>query len=450
MAFFSKGIELPKKGDSTVLLEIPPPQRVILPLKQYIGDAANPIVKVGDKVKAGQLIATADTENSLPLYATISGEITDISERLDHSGKSIPSIIIKSDGSDTWIESTTKETDISTLDSSEILKRIHEAGLVIKGLAPVSLARDLIPMDQPKTLLSLTGREIVKKIDTIIITALDTEPSLLTNRYLASIHHDELADGIASLRAITGAEKTVFIVDKNNAPPSQILDILKDDEEETTKVIKLDISRYPTGLPIPMVKAVLGREVPLPYGHPRDVGVAIYDIDSVISIGKSVRKQIPQTESLITVGGKALSRHGVIKIRIGVETGELIELLGGFCQGPAKIILGGPMMGTAQYDLSVPITKDVTGLFALTHDEIQLVGDYHECINCGLCVKVCPVNLVPGTLSMYCAKNRFDMSERYGLFSCIECGCCDYVCPSTRPMVHLFRYAKHQLMECVQ
>ena len=104
-------------------------------------------------------------------------------------------------------------------------------------------------------------------------------------------------------------------------------------------------------------------------------------------------------------------------------------------------------MGTAQYDLSVPITKDIHGVFALKEDEIQLVGDYRECINCGLCVKVCPVNLLPGVLSLYCARDRFEVAEREGLFACIECGCCDYVCPSRRPLVHLFRHAKHQLLE---
>jgi len=104
-------------------------------------------------------------------------------------------------------------------------------------------------------------------------------------------------------------------------------------------------------------------------------------------------------------------------------------------------------MGMAQYELSVPITKEVHAVFVMTKDEIQVVGDYRECINCGLCVSVCPVNLIPGMLSMYCAKDRFEMAEAEGLFRCIECGCCDYVCPSQRPLVHLFRHAKNQLME---
>jgi electron transport complex protein RnfC len=237
------------------------------------------------------------------------------------------------------------------------------------------------------------------------------------------------------------------VVDKKSPPYPQLESIVLADEEETTTIISLDGERFPVGLSVPLLKAVLGREVPLPYGHPRDIGAAIYDIDTVVSIGSSVHKQIPQVESLITAGGGALSNGGIIKIRIGTQIGVLIESLDGLKEDPAKIILGGPMMGMAHYDLTIPITKDIPGLFVLTRDEIQVTGHYRECINCGLCVKVCPVRLVPGMLSMYCASDCPEMADREGIFDCIECGCCDYVCPSQRPMVHLFRHAKHQLME---
>ena len=142
-----------------------------------------------------------------------------------------------------------------------------------------------------------------------------------------------------------------------------------------------------------------------------------------------------------------MPKGGIVTVRIGTPIGDVIESLGGLSKDTAKIIIGGPMTGMAHYDLDIPITKETEGLFALTHDEIQLSGDYRQCINCGLCVKVCPVNLLPGVLSLYCVKDRFDMAEADGLFHCIECGCCDYVCPSRRPMVHLFRHAKHQVME---
>jgi len=449
MTFFSKGITLKKKKTSLNLnlIESPLPKRVILPLQQYIGDPSEPVVTKGDKVKAGQLIATASKENSLPLYATISGTVEDITEHDNYKGTPTPCIIIEGDGTDTW-EMPPKEEkrDISSLALSEITERIHAAGLITNQLVPVPLTTDLVPIDQPKAHL-IDGKRITRKIDTLIITALDKEPSLGVNRYLAGIRNEELADGIAALKMITGAQYIRLVVDTLYPPYTQLKELVKADEEETTAITPLNGRRFPTGLAIPLIKAVLGREVPLPYGHPRDVGVALYDIDTAIAVGKAVSTQTPQVESLITVGGGAMPESGIVRVRIGTSIGDLIESLGGFSASPAKIITGGPMTGMAHYDLTIPITRETQGLFALTRNEIQLSGDYRQCINCGLCVKVCPVNLVPGVLSLYCAKDQFDMAETQGLFDCIECGCCDYVCPSRRPMVHLFRHAKHQLME---
>jgi len=447
MALFSKGITLKKKvmTPKIDLIETPLPKRVILPLQQYIGEPSQPVVKAGDTVKVGQLIATTHTDNSLPLHATISGTVEDITEHDNYKGTPTLAITIEGDGKDTWV-APHKENDISSLAPTEIVERIHIAGLITTQLVPLPLYTDLVPIDQPKTHL-IDGKRITKKIDTLIITALDKEPSLGVNRYLAGIHNEELTDGIAALKIITGAQYILFVVDTHYPLYTQLKELVAADEEETTALISLNGRRFPIGLAIPLIKAVLGREVPLPYGHPRDVGVALYDMATAIAVGKAASKQIPQVESLITVGGGAMPKAGIVKVRIGTSIGDVIESLGGFSTPPAKIIIGGPMTGMAHYDLTIPITKETEGLFALTHDEVQLSQDYRQCINCGLCVKVCPVNLLPGVLSMYCVKDRFDMAETEGLFNCIECGCCDYVCPSRRPMVHLFRHAKHQLME---
>jgi len=449
MALFAKGITFSKNLTTLTLhrIETPLPKRVILPIKQYIGEPSQPVVTKGDKVTTGQLIAAAHADNSLPLHATISGTVKDMTEQPDYKGTPTPSIIIEGDGTDTWIETSNKkeEKEISSYAPTEIVKRIHAAGLITTQLVPVPLTTDLVPIDQPKTHL-IDGHRITKKIDTLIITALDREPFLGVNRYLAGIHNEELADGIAALKMITGAHYIRFVVDAHYPPATQLKDLVAADEEETTTLISLNGRRFPIGLAIPLIKAALGREVPLPYGHPRDVGVALYDMNTAIAVGKAVSTQIPQVETLITVGGGAMPKGGIVTVRIGTPIGDVIESLGGLSTPPAKIILGGPMTGMAHYDLTTPITKETDGLFALTHDEIQLSGDYRQCINCGLCVKACPVNLLPGVLSLYCAKDRFDMAEAEGLFHCIECGCCDYVCPSRRPMVHLFRHAKHQLM----
>ena len=448
MALFAKGITFSKHLTTLTLdsIDTPLPKRVILPLKQYIGEASQPVVKAGDTVTTGQLIATAPTGTSLPLYATISGTVKDITEQPDYKGTPTPCIIIEGDGADTWIEAPQEQKDISSLAPTEIVERIHTAGLITTQLLPVPLATDLVPIDQPKTHL-IDGQRITKKIDTLIITALDKEPFLGVNRYLAGNTNANLVDGITALKSITGAQYVRFVVDTHYGPYTQLQELVTADEEETTTLTSINGRRFPTGLAIPLIKAVLGREVPLPYGHPRDVGVALYDLNTAIAVGKAVRTQTPQVDTLITVGGGAMPKAGIVTVRIGTPIGDVIDSLGGFSTSPAKIILGGPMTGMAHYDLTTPITKETDGLFALTQNEIQLSGDYRQCINCGLCVKVCPVNLLPGVLSLYCAKDQFDMAEAEGLFNCIECGCCDYVCPSRRPMVHLFRHAKHQLME---
>ena len=448
MALFAKGITFSKHLTTLTLdsIDTPLPKRVILPLKQYIGEASQPVIKAGDTVTTGQLIATAPTGTSLPLYATISGTIKDITEQPDYKGTPTPCIIIEGDGADTWIEAPQEQKDISSLAPTEIVERIHTAGLITTQLLPVPLATDLVPIDQPKTHL-IDGQRITKKIDTLVITALDKEPFLGVNRYLAGNTNANLVDGITALKSITGAQYVRFVVDTHYGPYTQLQELVTADEEETTTLTSINGRRFPTGLAIPLIKAVLGREVPLPYGHPRDVGVALYDLNTAIAVGKAVRTQTPQVDTLITVGGGAMPKAGIVTVRIGTPIGDVIDSLGGFSTSPAKIIIGGPMTGMAHYDLTTPITKETDGLFALTQNEIQLSGDYRQCINCGLCVKVCPVNLLPGVLSLYCAKDQFDMAEAEGLFNCIECGCCDYVCPSRRPMVHLFRHAKHQLME---
>ena len=453
MALFTKGITFSKKQTRRSLdrIDTPLPSRVILPLKYAIGEASQPIVAKGDKVKTAQLIATAPTATSLPLYATLTGTVEDLTTFEDATGTHTPCLIIEGNGTDTWAamptqESHDKHTALSSLSPPALIERIHAAGLITNQLAPVPLTTDLMPSDQPKTHL-IDGRRITQKIDTLLITALDKEPFLGVNRFLAGQHNETLADGITALKIITGASAVRFVVDTHSGPYPQLNDLIAADETETTTLTSLNGRRYPMGLAIPVIKAALGREVPLPYGHPRDVGVALYDLATVSAVGYAVNTQLPSVDTLITVGGGALSRTGIAQVRIGTPIREVIAACGGFREDPAKLILGGPMTGMAHYDLDTPITNETKGLFALTHDEIQLSGDYRQCINCGRCVAVCPVNLLPGVLSLYCVKDRFDMAEADGLFRCIECGCCDYVCPSRRPMVHLFRHAKRQVME---
>jgi len=449
MGLFTRGITFPRAFTTTGLtpVEMPLPRQVTLPLRQYMGEQAEPSVTVGDTVKVGQVIATAPGPYALPLHATISGEVTALAETLTYSGITLPAITITGDGNDTWKRFPKPTTDIDILTIDELMAQVEAAGLITTGMFPVPLARDLMPLEQPKTHLTLDGRKVVQRIDTLMITACDTEPALGVNRYLATTPTDALPVGIAALTRLTGADQIRFIVDKDSDPPAQLAALTAADETERTKIITINGRHYPAAHPAVLIKTLLNREIPLPYGHPRDVGVALYDLATVIAVGDVLTTGRPPVTHSLTVGGGAIKTPGIVTTRLGTSVSDIIEAMGGLVGDPAKIILGGPLTGMAHYDLSVPVTKETAGLFALTRKEITLTAGYRQCINCGRCVAVCPVNLVPGMLSLYCAKDRFDRAEQQGVLTCIECGCCDYVCPSRRPLVHLFRYAKHQLME---
>jgi len=441
-----KGVTLPKRHRAPLeRIEIAPPTRVVLPLIQHLGEPATPAVGVGDQVAAGQLVASAATDYAAPIYSPLTGTVTAVTTTYSSRGQDTEAVVIE--GKPEEPKKTGKPPDPGSLSPAQLTDALRGAGLLSPGLAPVPLIRDFLPPEQPAARLPLTGTGVVKAIDTLLITALDPEPSLGVNRYVAGLDSAALAAGITALKTITGAQQVVIATDSSFPSPPPLAALAAHDEQETTAIVRINGRHYPSGLPVPLIKAAVGREVPLPFGQPRDVGVALCTVAAARSLGDTLTTGSPPSTTYLTVGGAALKQQGIVEIPTGTTIADLVEALGGFARQPAKLIVGGLMTGFAHYDLSVPLARDAGGLFALTDTETTPVGAYRQCINCGRCVAVCPVNLVPGMLSMYCANDRFEEAAAKGLLACIECGCCDYVCPARRPLVHLFRHAKHQLME---
>jgi electron transport complex protein RnfC len=206
----------------------------------------------------------------------------------------------------------------------------------------------------------------------------------------------------------------------------------------------MDNSVYPNGLVQVQVKKATGREIPLPYGDPRDIGVVFARMETVFWTGLAVTNGLPQTSKYLTVVAPTGASY-FVKATIGTSVRHILDKLELKPESGGKVIMGGRLTGNAIFDLDIPITKEVDGI-VLIDPKLVRNFDIEPCFNCGICTRVCPTYLSPGLLSKLCEFDKYEEAEEQNLFHCIECGMCSYVCPSKRPMVHYFRHAKEELL----
>lgn len=419
---------------------IPLPERLYVPLKQHSGPAAVPVVEKGDQVAEGQVIGQArpDFDDSAPVHAPVAGTVVEVKAKPDFRGHPVQTVII-----DTTAEPTPPPVEVEPLPAkvklTELLARIRDAGVVPSGPSVPPLAMRLLPT-QPKRYLYTTDVPLVRPIEALVLSGMDREPGIHVHRALAANPHPAMFVGVEAMKRLSGAPKVVMMADRDfrAANWDSVLG------QENASVIRSDNSSYPNGLVQVQIKKACGREVPLPYGDPRDIGVVFARMETVYWAGLAVAAGLPQTAKWVTVV-KPSGQRDLIQVPIGTPITHIMENLGLHAANGGKVILGGRMTGHAIFDMDTPITKEIDGLVMMEPGQVRTFSA-SPCINCGICVRVCPTHLVPGELSKYCEYDSYHQAEEHDLFHCIECGMCAYVCPSKRPMVHYFRHAKEELM----
>ncbi|MBU3154081.1 electron transport complex subunit RsxC [Clostridium estertheticum] len=401
------------------------PSKVVIPVSQHIGAPCVPTVAKGDYVKKGQVIATSPAFVSSPVHASISGMVKDIA-LYPHPvfGKCL-SIVIENDGKDEWIEGIPLVRDWEKLNSDEIKGIIKEAGIVGMGGATFPTFVKLSP---PKD----------KKIDTFILNAAECEPFLTADHRMMLEHSDKIAIGVKLVMKVLGVEKAFVGIEDNK--PDAVIAMQKAFEGTTVKVMAIP-TKYPQGAEKMLIKVLVDREVPSG-SLPMDVGVVVQNVGTVVAICDAVVSGIPLIERVTTISGSAVKEPKNLLLRIGTTFEDAIENCGGFKEPPAKIIMGGPMMGFAQSNLNISIIKGVSGILGLTKKDINN-GTQSPCIRCGKCVSVCPCGLNPSMLSILGERDMYEEAKlEQNLFDCAECGSCVYVCPAKRNIVQYIKYSK--------
>lgn len=429
---FHGGLHLPDHKALSCEQAIAPaalPKRLVLPLQQHIGAPSKPIVAPGERVLKGQMIAQPDGFVSAALHAPTSGTVVAIEALpVPHpSGLSAPSIVIDSDGEDRWIERQAHD-NWASLDPSELRQIIRAAGIVGLGGAGFPSFIKLNPGARTE-------------VDTLILNAAECEPYITCDDRLLRERAEEVIAGVRIMRHALHARHVMIGIEDNKPQAHAALDAalarLGRGDIELVRVP----TRYPTGGEKQLIKVLTGKEVPS-QGLPIDINVVCHNVATAAAVYRAVERGEPLIQRIVTVTGRGVVQPRNLEVLIGTPIDDLLRQCGGTTPTLSRLVLGGPLMGITLTRRDLPITKTGNCILALTPGEFGQHGPVRNCIRCGECARVCPVNLLPQQLYWHARAKDFDKVQDYNLFDCIECGCCAYVCPANLPLVQYYRYAK--------
>jgi len=413
---------------------LPLPARVVVPLLQHIGMPCEAAVAVGDEVRTGQVIGEAKGPISARVHATLSGTVTAIGNYPHASGREVRSVVIESDGADRWVplEGCDDPDAVAALAPEALRERVAKAGIVGLGGGSFPTPVKLAPPPE-------------KPVHTLIVNGAECEPYLTADHRLMVEEADRVVSGVRLIARILGVKRVFVGIEDNKPDAVAAMEKALGGGEGFTGPVTLGVlpTKYPQGGEKQLIAVLTGLEVPSG-GLPVDLGLVVHNVGTAAAVHDAVRLGRPLVERVVTVTGEGLARPGNARVRLGTPARVLIEHFGGATGQVGKVVFGGPMMGMAQYDLNVPVVKGTSGILVIPKDAVP-EGDIRPCIRCSACIEVCPVGLLPNTISVCAEQLVFDQAERYHPFDCIECGCCSYVCPSYRPLVQMIRFAKTEV-----
>jgi electron transport complex protein RnfC len=426
MAGFFGGVHPNDKKSLTcekALEPIPAPKQVVIPMSMHIGAPCQPLVKKGDTVTVGQKIGD-NTGLCVPVHASVSGKVLAVEPRPHPNGTNVMSVVIENDFQDTLCPDIAPHQNVETLTGEELTKIIHEAG--ISGMGGATFPTDV-------KISSGLG-----KLDTIIVNAAECEPYITSDDRLLRETPERVLGGLRVLLKIFGLDKGYIGVEANK---KTAISVLKDKcAGATDVVVQVLKTRYPQGAEKQLIQTITGRQVP-PGGLPAAVGCGVFNAATCAAIYDAVYDGMPLVRRGVTVTGSAIKTPKNFIAPIGTPYTDMIAAAEGFASDPYKVLTGGPMMGIAQFDLSVPVIKGTNAITCFSQKDKVSVENPH-CIRCGRCVSVCPMHLMPLYLYQAERKDDIDALNARNIGDCIECGSCAYICPARIPLVQSFKNAK--------
>lgn len=405
------------------------PEQLVLPLQQHIGEPAEPVVAIGDRVLKGQKIADTNHSMGVAIHAPTSGVIEHIGDHpVPHpSGMTDTCIILKPDGKDEWCERY-PVSNYQQRDRDQVLEIIRSAGVTGMGGAGF-----------PTSIKLNSSRD--QKIDTLILNGAECEPYITADDMTMRERADEIVAGLRVMAWILGPDRCVIGIEDNKPEAAAAL---REAVQGTDIEIAVIPTKYPSGGEKQLIQILTGMEVPSG-GIPADIGVMCQNIGTALAVAQAIAEGTPLISRIVTVTGEAVENPGNFDVLLGTPVNYLLEQAGVQPDRVNRLVLGGPMMGYTLSTTAVPVIKTSNCIIAATASELPAPPPEQACIRCGQCAEVCPMELLPQQLFWHAKATEFEKAEHLNLFDCIECGACSYVCPSSIPLVQYYRYAKGEI-----
>ena len=409
--------------------KLAPPAEVVIPMSMHIGAPCKPIVAPGDHVTIGQRIGEPGGFVSAPIHASVSGTVKAVEPRPFSMGGKMMSVVIENDFQDTVCDAVKPVENPDSLTPEQLVDIVKNAGIVGQGGATF-----------PTHVKISSG---LGKVDYVIINAAECEPYITGDHRTMLERPDQVIKGATLLAKCFGVDKVYIGIEANK---QNAADVLNAKIAELKAPVKVEVlhTRYPQGAEKQLCQAVSGRQVPS--GKlPADAGCCIFNLNTTCAIYRAVYEGMPVVSKIVTVSGSGVIEPKNIECPIGTPIAKLFDACGGLKDETYKLIMGGPMMGMAQYDTDVTVGKGTGAMLAFAGDEEKHEAN-PQCIRCGKCVGVCPIRLEPIFMYKYLMKGDIDawQNQLHGM-DCIECGACTYTCPARLPLTHAFRLGKQKV-----
>lgn len=396
---------------------------VRIPMNMHVGAPCKPLVKAGEMVKIGQRIGEP-SGIAVPVHATVSGKVKSVKKELMPSGDMVDIVEIINDLSDTWDENL-KAPEIT--DKESFIKAVLDSGMI--GLGGAGFPTH-VKMRPPKD----------KYPNLVIVNGMECEPYITSDERQMLEMPNELVEGLTMVLKYMEIGKAIIGIEANKPEAAKaVSEAIAASSIKDYVEVKVMPVRYPQGAEKTFIQAVTGRVIPAG-GLPHDVNVMVLNVGTVINLNNYFKNGKPLTHKVITLSGDAVKNPGNYRVPVGASIEEIVEKSGGLKGEARKALMGGPMMGVALPSLNTPLLKNNNAI--LIFDKLAKPTEELPCINCGRCVRACPMGLMPTDLDNASRKNDFDRMDSYAIMNCVECGSCTYVCPSKRQLVQNIRLGK--------